>query len=188
MPNLKQSSGIIKRTDFMSALDIPENKAHFLLRNLEFFKRALTGFFMISLMILCIMMGPICVILIVLSVQFVVYKEIINLAYQNSREKNIPWFRSITWYFLGVFMFFLHGESFFGGLKNSLNHFVHIRHHRLVSFLAYTFGIVLFVINLRKGHYRSQFAQFGITHVALILILIQAQAMLLNILEGLIWY
>lgn len=62
------------------------------------------------------------------------------------------------------------------------------KYHKLISFLGYSLALVLFVMNLKKGYYKSQFAQFGITHVALLLVVIQAFFVNSNILEGLIWY
>lgn len=49
-------------------------------------------------------------------------------------------------------------------------------------------GFVFFVANLRKGQYKRQFAQFGWTHMALILITVQSHFIVNNILEGLIWW
>ena len=48
-------------------------------------------------------------------------------------------------------------------------------------------GFVFFVAHLRKGLYKRQFAQFGWTHMALILIVVQSHFIVNNILEGLIW-
>lgn len=48
-------------------------------------------------------------------------------------------------------------------------------------------GFVFFVMNLRKGQYRYQMSQFGWTHMALLLIVVQSHFIVDNILEGLIW-
>lgn len=61
------------------------------------------------------------------------------------------------------------------------------KHHRLVSFLMYTCGIIVFVLNLKKGHYKFQFSQFGITHMTLLLVVVQSQFVISNIFEGLFW-
>jgi phosphatidate cytidylyltransferase len=78
-------------------------------------------------------------------------------------------------------------------------------HHRFISFMLYVIGkscvcvcvcscltfillgFVFFVVNLRKGQYRIQMAQFGWTHMALFLIVVQSHFIVDNILEGLIW-
>jgi len=61
-------------------------------------------------------------------------------------------------------------------------------HHRFISFMLYIFGFVFFVGSLQKGHYRFQFSQFGWTHIALYLIVVQAHFVMNNIFEGMIWF
>jgi phosphatidate cytidylyltransferase len=63
-----------------------------------------------------------------------------------------------------------------------------LKYHRLVSFMLYTLGIIAFVLNLKKGHYKFQFNQFGITHMTMILVIAQSQFIVSNIFEGLIWF
>ena len=62
----------------------------------------------------------------------------------------------------------------------------------MISYLRQIFltllGFVLFVTNLKKGHYRQQMSQFGWTHMAIFLIVFQAHFIVDNILEGLIWF
>jgi len=41
--------------------------------------------------------GPAAVILLVVMVQGLVYKEVIYLANVPSREKKLPWFRTMNW-------------------------------------------------------------------------------------------
>lgn len=80
-------------------------------------------------------------------------------------------------------------------------------HHRFISFCLYMFGtrrqasavrfaltlplivgIILFVLNLKKGHYKFQFNQFGLTHMTILLVVCQAQFVIHNIVEGLFWF
>lgn len=49
-------------------------------------------------------------------------------------------------------------------------------------------GLCLFVKSLRYGFYRFQFAQFGWTHMLILMIVSQAYVLVCNICEGLIWY
>lgn len=46
----------------------------------------------------------------------------------------------------------------------------------------------MFVVNLKKGHYKFQFNQFGLTHMTLLLVIFQAQFVVHNIFEGLFWF
>jgi phosphatidate cytidylyltransferase len=61
-------------------------------------------------------------------------------------------------------------------------------HHRFISFVLYVLGIVVFVLTLKKGHYRFQFGLFGFTHMALLLVVCQSHFIINNIFEGLIWF
>lgn len=51
-----------------------------------------------------------------------------------------------------------------------------------------TAGFVFFVTSLKAGHLKFQFAQFGWTHMALFLIVVQAHFIMNNVFEGLIWF
>lgn len=61
-------------------------------------------------------------------------------------------------------------------------------HHRFISFCLYLAGLIMFVVNLKKGHYKFQFNQFGLTHMTLLLVIFQAQFVVHNIFEGLFWF
>ncbi|KAF8902521.1 hypothetical protein BGZ58_006679 [Dissophora ornata] len=77
-------------------------------------------------------------------VQGLVYKEVIYLAAVPSREKKLPWFRTINWYFLFSTNYFFYGES----LINNFQHVVFkdafllplATHHRFISFTLYVIG------------------------------------------------
>jgi phosphatidate cytidylyltransferase len=49
-------------------------------------------------------------------------------------------------------------------------------------------GVVFFVMNLKKGHYKFQFLQFFWTHMTLLVVVFQSQLIISNTLEGLIWF
>lgn len=49
-------------------------------------------------------------------------------------------------------------------------------------------GLILFVLNLKKGHYKFQFNQFGLCHMTILLVVCQAQFVLHNTLNGLFWF
>ena len=46
----------------------------------------------------------------------------------------------------------------------------------------------MFVLSLRKGHYKFQFAQFAWTHMVLMVVTLQIHLTMQNILDGLIWF
>ncbi|RKP19151.1 phosphatidate cytidylyltransferase, partial [Rozella allomycis CSF55] len=95
-------------------------------------------------------------------------------------------------YFLVCTNYFLYGESSVSIFKEVflLRRILSTlsAHHRFISFTLYILGIVLFVLNLKKGHYRFQFSQFALTHMALLLVVFQSHFIINNIMEGLVWF
>ncbi|KAF9078917.1 hypothetical protein BGX23_005793, partial [Mortierella sp. AD031] len=59
--------------------------------------RTLWTLIMIGGFFACFAAGPMFVILLVVMVQGLVYKEVIYLAAVPSKEKKLPWFRSMNW-------------------------------------------------------------------------------------------
>ncbi|KAL9636608.1 MAG: hypothetical protein Q9164_002713 [Protoblastenia rupestris] len=157
-----------------------------------FITRTIWTFVMIAVFFVALFSGHIYIIGIVTAIQIVSFKEVIAIANVPSRAKNLPFTRSLNWYFLGTTMYFLYGESVIYYFK----HIVLIdkvllpfaTHHRFISFMLYVIGFVFFVASLKKGHYRFQFTQFAWTHMALYLINVQAHFIMNNIFEGLIWF
>jgi len=168
------------------ANDTSSNK----LRN--FSVRFIWTFVMITSFFAVLYLGHIWVIFLVLAVQVQIFKEVISIADVPSKEKKLPLFRALNWYFLLSTDYFLYGES-------SIHYFKQLilvdaflmplaTHHRFISFTLYCIGFVLFVINLKKGHYKFQFSQFAWTHMTLLLVVCQSHFIINNIFEGLIWF
>ncbi|RKO92918.1 phosphatidate cytidylyltransferase [Blyttiomyces helicus] len=135
--------------------------------------------------------GHVWVVLLVVAIQTLVYKEVISIGVVPSKEKQLPWNRTIHWYFLISTEYYLYGEL----LKDFFKEFALVdaflnplaTHHRFISFSMYCVGFVLFVINLKKGQYKFQFTQFGWVHMTLLLVICQSHFIVKNIFEGLIW-
>ena len=105
---------------------------------------------MIAVFFAAMLSGHIYVIGIVTAIQIVSFKEVIAIANVPSRQKNLPFTRSLNWYFLGTVMYFLYGESV-------IYYFKHIvlvdkvllpfaTHHRFISFMLYVIGQCLLTI------------------------------------------
>lgn len=113
-----------------------------------------------------------------LCVQVKCFSEIINIGYAVYRVHNLPWFRSLSWYFLVTSNYFFYGESlmdYFGVLINRIEVLPFlIRYHRFISFTMYVMGFVWFVLSLVKKYYMRQFSLFAWTHVALLIVVTQS--------------
>lgn len=79
----------------------------------------------------------------VLVIQVMCFKEIIAIGHVLSKEKKLPWFRVLNWYFLIAANYFFYGESLFGKVANVVHHPFASRlytHHSFISFSLYMLG------------------------------------------------
>ncbi|KAK0723596.1 cytidylyltransferase family-domain-containing protein [Lasiosphaeria miniovina] len=158
----------------------------------NFIQRTFWTFVMIGGFFAALFMGHIYILLIITTIQVVSFKEVIAIASVPSRARDLQSSKSLNWYWLATTMYFLYGESVVYYFK----HIVLVNkvllplatHHRFISFILYVFGFVFFVSSLKAGHLKFQFSQFGWTHMALFLIVVQAHFIMNNVLEGMIWF
>ncbi|XP_058054005.1 phosphatidate cytidylyltransferase, photoreceptor-specific [Anopheles bellator] len=151
-------------------------------------------FTMIMITLFCgiIYQGPLALMITALAVQVKCFQEIISIGYSVYRIHGLPWFRSLSWYFLLTSNYFFYGENlvdYFGvavSRVDSLRFLV--KYHRFLSFCLYCIGFVWFVLSLVKKYYIRQFSLFAWTHVTLLIVVTQSYLIIQNIFEGLIWF
>ncbi|XP_073717312.1 phosphatidate cytidylyltransferase 1 [Misgurnus anguillicaudatus] len=154
--------------------------------------RGILSMTMISGFFLIIYLGPIMLILVVMSIQIKCFHEIITIGYRVYRSYELPWFRTLSWYFLICVNYFFYGETvadYFGALvqREEPLQFL-VRYHRFISFAVYLAGFCMFVLSLVKKHYRLQFYMFAWTHVTLLIVVTQSHLVIQNLFEGMIWF
>ncbi|XP_014604968.1 PREDICTED: phosphatidate cytidylyltransferase, photoreceptor-specific isoform X2 [Polistes canadensis] len=136
--------------------------------------------------------GPLVLMITTLIVQVKCFEEIINIGYAVYRIHGLPWFRSLSWYFLITSNYFFYGENlmdYFGVVINQTEYLrVLVTYHRFISFCLYIIGFVWFVLSLVKKYYMKQFSLFAWTHVALLIVVTQSYLIIQNIFQGLIWF
>ncbi|XP_006867827.1 PREDICTED: phosphatidate cytidylyltransferase 1 [Chrysochloris asiatica] len=147
---------------------------------------------MISLFFLIIYMGSFMLMLLVLGIQVKCFHEIITIGYRVYRSYDLPWFRTLSWYFLLCVNYFFYGETvadYFATFvqREEQLQFL-IRYHRFISFALYLAGFCVFVLSLVKKHYRLQFYMFAWTHVTLLITVTQSHLVIQNLFEGMIWF
>ena len=131
------------------------------------------------------------------------FSEIINIGYAVYKMDNLPWFRSLSWYFLIASNYFFYGETLveqFGVVINRVNFLpILVKYHRLISFSMYILGMfnhkylqyvlpscagfVWFVLSLVKKYYLRQFSLFAWTHVALLCVVSQSYLIIQNMFQ-----
>ncbi|RUS73127.1 hypothetical protein EGW08_019107 [Elysia chlorotica] len=153
--------------------------------------RGIFTWLMIFSFAVLIYLGPLALVLVTFAIQIKCFHEIITIGYIVYRSYDLPWFRTLSWYFLFASNFFFFGESMIGyfGVLLQRQDFLwpFVTYHRFISFSMYTAGLVGFVCSLVKKHYLKQFTLFGWTHVTLLLVVAQSHFIVQNVLEGLIW-
>ncbi|KAH8365768.1 hypothetical protein KR093_004240 [Drosophila rubida] len=136
--------------------------------------------------------GPLALMITTLLVQVKCFQEIISIGYQVYRIHGLPWFRSLSWYFLLTSNYFFYGENlvdYFGVVINRVEYLKFlVTYHRFLSFALYIVGFVWFVLSLVKKYYIKQFSLFAWTHVSLLIVVTQSYLIIQNIFEGLIWF
>ncbi|KAI1453867.1 phosphatidate cytidylyltransferase [Annulohypoxylon moriforme] len=184
--NSPQLDGISEKASEQPPMsDYEKKKANFITRTFWTFVM-IGGFFS------ALFAGHIYIIACITIVQIVSFKEVIAIASVPSRARQLRPTKSLNWYWLATTMYFLYGESV-------IYYFKHIvlvdkvllplaTHHRFISFVLYVIGFMFFVANLKAGHLKFQFANFGWTHMALYLIVVQAHFVMNNVFEGMIWF
>ncbi|XP_014250939.1 phosphatidate cytidylyltransferase, photoreceptor-specific [Cimex lectularius] len=154
--------------------------------------RGIFTLLMIGLFGLIIYWGPLALMITTLLVQVKCFEEIINIGYAVYRIHGLPWFRSLSWYFLITSNYFFYGESlvdYFGVAINRTDFLrVLVTYHRFISFCLYIVGFVWFVLSLVNKYYMKQFSLFAWTHVSLLIVVTQSYLIIQNIFQGLIWF
>jgi len=154
--------------------------------------RGIFTWLMIGGFCLIIYGGPLALMITTFLVQVKCFSEIINIGYAVYKMDNLPWFRSLSWYFLVTSNYFFYGESLveqFGVLINNVDFLPFlVRYHRLISFAMYIIGFVWFVLSLVKKYYLRQFSLFAWTHVALLCVVTQSYLIIQNLFQRLIWF
>ncbi|TKR72688.1 hypothetical protein L596_020100 [Steinernema carpocapsae] len=147
---------------------------------------------MVSSFTFIVSRGSLAIMLLVFAIQFKCFQEIITIGLTVYRLYDLPWFRTLSWFFLFASNYFFFGENLieFWSVVLRKDQFMHflVAHHRLISFALYCLGFVWFVLSLRKGYYMRQFSLFAWTHVTLLLIVSQSFLIIQNIFQGIIWF
>uniref|UniRef100_A0A671KY04 Phosphatidate cytidylyltransferase n=1 Tax=Sinocyclocheilus anshuiensis TaxID=1608454 RepID=A0A671KY04_9TELE len=158
----------------------------------DFWVRGILTLAMISGFFTSIYLGPMALMTIVLCVQIKCFHEIITIGYSVYHCYHLPWFRTLSWYFLLCVNYFLYGETltdyFFTRVQREEPVRLLSQYHRFISFALYLAGFCMFVLSLVKRHYRLQFYMFGWTHVTLMILATQSHLIIRNLFEGMIWF
>eukprot|EP00879_Flechtneria_rotunda_P011161 GHRR01011659.1.p1 GENE.GHRR01011659.1~~GHRR01011659.1.p1 ORF type:complete len:439 (+),score=91.96 GHRR01011659.1:139-1455(+) len=157
--------------------------------------RTVSTLAMIAGFLLMIYIGHVPLVFLVLSLQFLMVKELFMLARVAQKDKRIPGFRAQQWYFFFVATFYLYLRFIKNNLLVELTSSKYmsaltwlLRRHTITSYSLYMAGFVMFVLSLKRGMYLYQFGQYAWTHMILMIIFVPSSFFVSNIFEGLIWF
>lgn len=153
--------------------------------------RSLYSLPMIGGFLMILWLGPLYVALLVIVLQVKSFHELMIIGHSKYSSLELPWYRVLNWYFLGVANYFFFGESltsYFRSLfigDDYLNKLAN--YHRFISYWFYLVGFIAFVLSLKKKKYMVQFQLFGWTHIVLLCCVVQSHLIIQNCFEGLYW-
>ncbi|XP_030835189.1 phosphatidate cytidylyltransferase 2 isoform X1 [Strongylocentrotus purpuratus] len=155
--------------------------------------RTAVSFAMVFGYALIIYAGPVGLTGLILLIEVMCFKEIISIGHAVYRTQNLPWFRTLSWYFLACANYFVYGQSlkdYFGIVLRRELHVLQpfIDYYRFLSFWLYVIGFMMFVLSLQKKQYLVQFTLFGWTHIALLIVVTQSNLIVQTLFDGMIWF
>nr|KAF6329692.1 CDP-diacylglycerol synthase 2 [Myotis myotis] len=94
---------------------------------------------MIAFFFIIIYLGPMVLMMIVMCVQIKCFQEIITIGYNVYHSYELPWFRTLSWYFLLCVNYFFYGETVTDYCFNSLSFFFFFNFFERVFFYLWVF-------------------------------------------------
>eukprot|EP00249_Psilotum_nudum_P003231 c16609_g1_i3 orf=168-785(+) len=155
----------------------------------RFRTRTLSTVWMIGGFLLVLYMGHLYISAMIVVIQIFMVIEIFTLARAAQREEHLPGFRLLNWHFFFTAMVYVYGKFLSKQLVTTIlsdklltqlfSGF--IKYHMIICYFMYIAGFVWFILTLRKGMYRYQFAQYAWTHMILFVVFTQSAFTVANI-------
>ncbi|KJP88488.1 hypothetical protein AK88_01767 [Plasmodium fragile] len=158
--------------------------------NKDTFKvRLISTIILIFLCLLTVAAGHFYCSVLVLVLVTVVYREIISLKSVENKDKKLPEIFYIRWYWFVLTILTWGIPWIIPKLKHQIGLFKYIlKYHSIIMFTSAFFGLVWFILSLRKFSLRYQFSQIGIILLSSLFIVTQSLMHIANIYSGLIWF
>ena len=133
-------------------------------------------------------LGPIAVIPVIILIMGGVFSELVRISQKARKERQLPYFRVLPWYFLTTTLSLTTSYNVRGAVLNTFPQTAAFYNSfGLIAFSLNMLGFVGFVMTLRQGMYRYQFAQFTWMAMSLFAVL-QGSLQVTNMMRGMIWF
>jgi len=153
--------------------------------------RAVFGLLMLGVFFGIICAGHIYVCAVIMIMQGLVFRELVNVRYEASKEKHIPLFRTIQWVWFAVGLYYTYGDFLleFAVTHPRASYLVpYVEWVPFIAMMGYAAVFILSILTLRKGLYRYQVSLLTWTIVILCIVILQSKYVGNNIFNGLFWF
>jgi len=155
----------------------------------EFVNRVVYSLLMAYCFLAVISAGAEVCVPLVLVILVMMFREILRIHQKERKDRQMPYFRLLPWWFLGVTAFVATAYNLQQPLVATFPELRPVYHSfGLIAFSLYVVGLVAFVLSLKRGMYRYQFQQFTWIAMTLIFIVVQGSLQVTNMLYGMIWF
>ncbi|VUZ98438.1 cytidine diphosphate-diacylglycerol synthase, putative [Plasmodium vivax] len=158
--------------------------------NIDTFKvRLISSLILLFFSLLTVAAGHFyCSMLVLVLVSFV-YREIISLKSVENKDKKLPEIFYIRWYWFFLTILTWGIPWVIPKLKHQIGFFKYmLKYHSIIMFISAFFGLIWFILSLRKFSLKYQFSQIGIILLSSLFIVTQLLMHIANIYSGLIWF
>ena len=155
-------------------------------------KRLVFGTSLLAGLCCFISSGHLATLMLVLIIQVLMFRELVNVRYSNRAHASTPLYRTTQWGLFFTCMLYTYGNAFRDERMYSL---VHSRAVRLVltyveftCLALYSLMLIAFVLTLQKGYYKYQMGQLTWTIATIVITVVQVNSFTQNIFNGLFWF
>ncbi|KAK9962243.1 hypothetical protein ABG768_007615 [Culter alburnus] len=140
---------------------------------------------------IAIYLSPMTLMMSGLCVQIKFCEQIITTGHRVYYSYHMPWFRTLSLYFLLCVNNFFYGATiadYFFTLVQ-MEEYIHMfsKYQQFISFVSYLIGLCMFVLSLVRKHYRLQFCMFAWTHATLLIVAMHSRSIIQDLFDGTIW-
>tara|TARA_B110001452_G_scaffold145152_1_gene120639 strand:+ start:180 stop:1505 length:1326 start_codon:yes stop_codon:yes gene_type:complete len=138
-------------------------------------------------------MGHVATLALVVVVQIMMFRELVNVRYNARKFDDVPLFRTTQWGWFFTCLLYSYGQAFYVNerlysLISSTAMATVLRYVELACMILYSAMLVTTVLTLKKDKYKYQMGQLAWTMAVIVIVVAQVQSFIENIFNGLFWF
>lgn len=154
-------------------------------------KRLFFGTMLLFVLVATIAAGHMATLGLVVLVQVMMFRELVNVRYSTRTFKDLPLYRTQQWGWFASALVFTYGSSFLHdhlSLVKSQTIAQLLPFVEFISLILYSTMLILTVLTLKKGYYKYQMGQVAWTVTIVVITVAQVKSFTDNVLAGLFWF